>query len=90
MLCPTGNAPTVWIGTPTLIKYAPSQGLLDHFQAFHYEKGGKVHWGKINNLVTPELLGQWYPKLGEWKAEMRQFNPNGTFDNGFTKRIGLT
>lgn len=90
MLCPTQQADSVWIGAPMLVKYPPSQGLLDHFQDLHHSLGGKVHWGKINNRVTPDLLADWYPRLVEWQAEMRKFNPDGTFDNAFTKRIGLT
>lgn len=79
-----------WIGTPVPIDHPKREDILNGFQETCIAAGGKAHWGKMNNRVTPELVRSWIPKLDQWKAEMRKFNPNNTFSNAFTDRFGLT
>lgn len=79
-----------WIGTPVPGKVTRGPEILNAHQEVCAAHGGKSHWGKMNNRVTPAMIKAWYPQLPAWRAEMRKFNPNGTFNNAFTDRFGLT
>lgn len=85
-----GLETTAWIGTPVPRHNRKGQDVLEAFQDVCMDHGGKAHWGKMNNRVTPDVIRRWYPKLDAWKKNMRRFNPNDTFSNAFTDRFGLT
>jgi hypothetical protein len=85
-----GLETTAWIGTPVPRHNRKGQAILESFQDVCMDHGGKSHWGKMNNRVTPGIIRSWYPKLDEWTKHMRRFNPNDTFSNAFTDRLGLT
>lgn len=79
-----------WVGTPVPRKFTRGPEILDSHQEICIANGGISHWGKMNNNVDPQLIKTWFPQLDTWKAEMRKFNPDGTFSNDFTDRFGLT
>jgi L-gulono-1,4-lactone dehydrogenase len=85
-----GPGVVAWIGTPVPKKFHRGKEILDAHQEVCLAYGGKSHWGKMNNLVTPARIATWFPHLDEWKAEMRKFNPDDTFSNAFSERFGLT
>jgi hypothetical protein len=52
--------------------------------------GGRPHWGQ-RNLMNDARARQIYGKRwARWKDVYRRFNGNGTFDNAFTERMGLS
>lgn len=87
-----GLQTTAWIGTPVPRQLDRGMEVLTAFQEACMENAGKVHWGKMNNAVEKRLnlVDGWFPKMEVWKKEMRKFNPDNTFSNGYTDRFGLT
>ncbi|MDH3244478.1 MAG: FAD-binding protein [Saprospiraceae bacterium] len=81
-----------YVVTPALVEQPGFKLLLNSFQEIHIRNGGKPHWAKITNRIDGriDLLQKWYPKLETWIDVMRHFNPDDTFSNGFSDRLGLT
>jgi hypothetical protein len=52
--------------------------------------GGRPHWGLLNFLSGDELIESMYPEFGTWLSVYRRLNPDGTFDNAFTDRCGIS
>jgi len=52
------------------------------------EHDGRPHMGKYNTLNYQDLNNM-YGRLSTWEAVNDQFNPFGTFDNKFTRHLGL-
>lgn len=52
------------------------------------EHDGRPHMGKYNTLSYQDLDNM-YGRLSTWEAVNEQFNPLGTFDNKFTRHLGL-
>jgi hypothetical protein len=51
---------------------------------------GRPHWGqRFNNMINRETLKNMYPKLEAFREVFKELNP-GTFNNEFTKKIGLS
>ncbi len=50
--------------------------------------GGRPHWGQYNEL-NRERLVELYEKLPEFERVYSQHNAFGTFDNAYTRQIGL-
>lgn len=87
-----GLGTVAWVGTPVPREMRKGMRVLEEFQKVNMQHRGRSHWGKMNNRVEDnlDLLPIWFPKLEVWKAQMRKFNPKGTFSNAFTQRFGLT
>jgi len=91
MLAPEYEQDVCYVGNAVLVKQREAEQILDVYQNIHIAAGGKAHWGKITNKLNeqPQIIAQWYPRLANWRTEIKRFNPNGTFNNGFTDRLGL-
>lgn len=48
----------------------------------------RPHWGKLFT-VPAEVLAARYPRIGDFRALVREFDPAGTFANGFLDRYVL-
>jgi len=90
---PTYQKTVCYIDTSFLQKTKGYVEILEAYQkdVFLTYKDAIPHWGKVNDQVvwTNERLRRWYPKLDEWTAKFKEFNPNGTFSNKFTDRLEL-
>ena len=66
--------------------------IMMRYQNNMYDLGGRPHWGlEFDNLSgANNMIGDMYPKLNTWMAVYNQFNSLGTFNNGFTDRVGFT
>jgi xylitol oxidase len=45
----------------------------------------RPHWGKLFTTDADELAGR-YPRLGDFRALVRRFDPRGAFRNDFLDR----
>ena len=54
--------------------------------------GVRVHWGLNMDRMTADNcdLTEMYPMWPRWMATFRRFNRQGTFQNKFTRRLGLS
>ena len=59
---------------------------LAHFIAFARANGGRPHWGKEAAFDT-EYLRRQYEKFDEFTTLVKQYDPNGKFENKWTARI---
>jgi len=91
-LSPEHNQDVAYVVTPTLVAQHGANLILNTYQDTHIAHHGKPHWGKVTNRIDGrlDLIQQWYPKLETWQQVMRRFNPEDTFSNSFTDRMGLT
>lgn len=48
----------------------------------------RPHLGKVHGLDAASLA-RTFPEVGRWKAVRARFDPFGTFDNAFTRELGL-
>jgi decaprenylphospho-beta-D-ribofuranose 2-oxidase len=63
-------------------------GLLDDFDRRIAECGGRVYFAKDGRL-GPGLVGQMYPRLGEWAAVKRRLDPDGILVSDLSDRLRL-
>ncbi len=91
-LSPENGHDVCYIVTPSMTKQKCANLILNSFQDVHIAHGGRPHWAKMTNRIDGrnDLIRSWYPKYDIWHKVMRQFNPNDTFSNAFTDRMGLT
>ncbi|HUF33223.1 MAG TPA: D-arabinono-1,4-lactone oxidase [Acidimicrobiales bacterium] len=50
------------------------------------ELGGRPHWGKLH-FQTAETLAPRYPQWGAFQAARRRTDPEGVFENDYTRRV---
>jgi L-gulonolactone oxidase len=55
-------------------------------RAFARLYSARPHWGKYNPLPPAELAGL-YPRLGRFREMCRAHDPNGVFQNAYTKAV---
>ncbi len=81
-----------YMDTPFLLRTRGTETMLELCQQIMFDKDGIPHWGKVNSILDGKegFLAATYPKLGTWKMTLKKFNPNGTFNNHFMERNGLT
>jgi L-gulono-1,4-lactone dehydrogenase len=81
-----------YMDTPFLLRTRGTETMLERCQQIMFDNGGIPHWGKSNSILDgkPEFLIATYPELVKWKSALKKFNPNGTFNNQFMERVGLT
>lgn len=82
---------SAFLANPVVAKQVGARQILDAFQDVHFSFGGRPHWGKMNNRMEgyPGLIRKMFPHFEAWRQVMLRFNPNGTFDNAFTRRFRL-
>lgn len=61
-------------------------------EAMLAEPDVRVHWGLNMDRMTADNsdLSEMYPMWPQWMAVFRRFNRQGTFQNKFTRRLGLS
>ena len=65
--------------------------LMDLYENHVGKFKGRVHWGQINTINTNrQLLLNDYPQFNIWFDVYKQLNKNGTFNNDFTNRMGIS
>ncbi len=91
-LTPEHGKDVAYIDTPFLLGINGNEFMLEKYQEVMLKNYGTPHWGKTNSILdsNPDHIQTLYPKLNEWKAIIKKFNPNGTFSNRFTQRLKLT
>lgn len=55
-------------------------------RAFARLYSARPHWGKYNPLLPADLAGL-YPRLGRFREMCRAHDPNGVFQNAYTKAV---
>lgn len=82
---------TCMIEFPVLAGTVGGTELLQEIETEMYALGGRPHWGLLNFLSGANgLIEAMYPLLPRWLEVFHQLSPNGTFDNAFTERCGLS
>lgn len=83
---------TCYVDCSCLTGVKGSNQLLDRWQQLMWNAGGRPHWGKTSDILDGQIetLKKRYPKLDTWHQQMNKYNINGTFDNEYTRRVGLT
>ncbi len=91
-LAPEYEKEVAYIDVPFLLGINGNDFILEKYQEILLKNYGVPHWGKTNNVLDadPSYIATLYPKLDNWKQVIRQFNPNGTFNNKFSERLKLT
>ncbi len=90
-LSPEYGKKVAYIDTPFLLGTPHADDILRSYQEIMFKHGGIPHWGKINTILNDrsDKIKGLYPMLSEWEKTFKKFNPNGTFNNQFSDRIGL-
>lgn len=78
-----------------MLNVADTHGGKELFYRYHKEfdkMGARPHWGLDLSVTTGNnnFLERTYPKFVLWKRAYDLFNVDGTFDNRFTDRMGLS
>ena len=90
-MSPEYKQDVVYIDTPNHSRTHGMQTVLNHYQEIQFKHGGIPHWGKVHNMVSEDYLKEFRQKdcFKKWREIFRKFNTLGTFDNVFTKRMGM-
>jgi len=54
-----------------------------------WKYGGRPHWGKLHSLGAKQMAAL-YPKFSEFKRVRKELDPQGRFENAFTRSIFST
>ena len=81
---------TCMVEFPMLDNTVGGKELLRRIECEMYAFGGRPHWGLLNFLCGNGMIESMYPEYDKWLAVCRQLNADGTFDNAFTDRCGIS
>lgn len=62
--------------------------VLDRLDDNVVEAGGRIYLSK-DSRMRPGLLGAMYPRLDEWQAVRRRYDPDGKYDSDLARRLGI-
>lgn len=83
-LSPSFGRPTYWV----TVFFRERDGFGDALRSLFESRGARLHWGKHVEL-SPEHLRRQYPRWSAFRDARRALDPDGTFANAFTRRLGL-
>jgi L-gulono-1,4-lactone dehydrogenase len=90
-LSPEYDRNTCMTDVPMMLGTIGEEQVFDRMQKELMAIGARPHWGKVCNMVNGKtLVRSMYPKFDTFTETVRIFNPNGTFNSGFSYRTGLT
>lgn len=79
-LSPCHGRDTIWLSLYNIDSDARWDDQLRRFEAFARAHGGRPHWGKEARF-DPDYLASQYPRLGDFDARMREYDPQRKFAN---------
>ncbi len=85
-LSPCHGRDTVWLSLYNIDSDARWDDQLRQFEAFARRHGGRPHWGKEARF-DPDYLAAQYPKLADFDALMRAYDPDRKFANRWVDGI---
>lgn len=85
-LSPSYGRDSIWLGMYNMDKPDRWSDQLRQFEAFARKNGGRPHWGKEASFDPAYLKAQW-PKLGELRALVRTYDPEGKLANTWIEQI---
>jgi hypothetical protein len=87
----TTDTPFCMIEIPTPQGIAGAVGMFKAAGRRMMEIGGRPHWGLEFGVVEglAEVRAM-YPRAGDWLAIFQRLNPQGTFNSGWTRRMGFS
>jgi FAD/FMN-containing dehydrogenase len=85
-LSPAFGRDSLWLSMYNMDSPARWDDQLAQFDAFATTHGGRPHWGKEASFDPGYLKAVW-PKLGEFRALTRNYDPNGKFVNAWVEEI---
>lgn len=86
-LSPTQGADSVTISVHQAVDQ-PWEAFFRDAERLFLGHGGRPHWGKLHYL-DPAGVAACYPRLGEFRRVVREFDPAGTFANDHLRGLGL-
>ncbi|MCP5049672.1 MAG: FAD-binding protein [bacterium] len=85
-----------YIGNTCTVEIPSVKGTKGAFQMFArfeddlYQLYSRPHWGQVNTLTgSHNFIASMYPEYNKWIEVYKELNTKGTFDNGFSKRVGF-
>ena len=79
------------VDLPMLFDTYGQQEIYERLQVELYKMGGRPHWGKVHDRFNGRaLISAVYPKFDRWLQVFEELNANGTFNNTFTDRTGIS
>lgn len=90
-LSPGYDRAVCYIDTPVLKRTMGGDELLEAYQQDMFACGGFPHWGKKNIKLSGHLskIKTHFPKLSEWQAVQKKYDPQKLFTNLYTERFQL-
>ncbi len=83
-LSPCFGRPTFWVS----VFFRERDGFGGALRSVFESRGARLHWGKHVEL-SPDHLRRQYPRWSAFRDARRALDPDGTFANAFTRRLGL-
>jgi L-gulono-1,4-lactone dehydrogenase len=87
-----GEAFVCMIEFPTISGAIGGVELLDRIESALYAFGGIPHWGQINHVggTGKASVSHLYPRYKQWVEIYKRLSPCGRFENGFSRRCGIS
>jgi FAD/FMN-containing dehydrogenase len=87
-LAPQFERPSCMIEVPLLQGTPGHEPMLRSIQSDLDDLDARPHWGQLHWLALPRVRAL-YPRAAGWLAAYARFNRFGTFQNAFTRRLGI-